>query len=266
MDILTFDLDGCTTVAGRAGSGAPLVLIHGLGGSHEDFAPVERSLSARFALLMPDLPPFGGSACAGDWAPSMAGWARMVADACDRLAWSRVVVLGFSMGGAVAMQLARDYPRLVRGLILCSTSVAVNERGQRFWLKYADAIEGEGAAAVRRFMEGTYTPGFLEAHREARERFERRVGRVRPEAYAAVVRSVFPYDYTETLRALGAPLLAIAGSGDPLTPPAAARGIAALPAHAAAVEVPDAAHQLFEESPDRVVAEVGAFIDRLPEA
>jgi pimeloyl-ACP methyl ester carboxylesterase len=96
------------------GSGPPLVLIHGFGGSAWNFSELAPLLAGR-SLVIPDLPGHAGSS-APPAAPGLAVYADAVAACLDGPA----DVFGHSMGGAVALRLAERRPELVRRLVLAA--------------------------------------------------------------------------------------------------------------------------------------------------
>jgi pimeloyl-ACP methyl ester carboxylesterase len=94
-----------------SGTGAPLVLLHGLGASRRSFDPVLPALAARFDVIAVDLPGFGESAPRpgpGEVPPAVL--AQHVADLLDELGVSTPHVVGNSLGGWVALELASRRP------------------------------------------------------------------------------------------------------------------------------------------------------------
>ena len=93
----------------RSGSGDPLVLIHGLGGSRRIWEPVVDRLAAERDVIAVDLPGFGESAelAPDDGPPTPASLAATVADLCAELGIERPHVAGNSLGGWVALELAK---------------------------------------------------------------------------------------------------------------------------------------------------------------
>lgn len=101
-----------------AGSGAPLVLIHGLGsGGYMEWRHNLADLGRKWHVLAPDLPGFGRSA-----KPDVAYGVPLFADALeaylDALGLSRVDLVGTSLGGRVAIELALRRPGRIRRLVL----------------------------------------------------------------------------------------------------------------------------------------------------
>ncbi len=120
------------------GAGPPVLLIHGVGRSLEDWDAQHDLLSAqcsperarrpsrraaaRYRVISVDLPGFGGSQRLAE-PNTLAGLARFAADTLDALGVSEPVrVAGNSLGGAVAMRLAVDSPERVASLLLVNSA------------------------------------------------------------------------------------------------------------------------------------------------
>jgi pimeloyl-ACP methyl ester carboxylesterase len=100
-----------------AGAGPALLLVHGFGGAAWNFDELAELLPGR-RLLIPDLPGHGGSAPLA--APSLAGFADVLADVLAAEGIDQTDVLGHSLGGVVALRLAVRHPERVRRLILAA--------------------------------------------------------------------------------------------------------------------------------------------------
>jgi len=107
------------------GEGRPLLLITGLGASLDLAAPFEEQLAARGRQVISfDAPGVGGSTRYRR-PRRLPGLVRTIVAMLDRLGQDQVDVLGISLGGAVAQQLARSAPDRVRGLVLAATAPGV---------------------------------------------------------------------------------------------------------------------------------------------
>jgi pimeloyl-ACP methyl ester carboxylesterase len=89
----------------QAGSGEPLVLLHGIGSTHDDFAALRPHLDAEYRVLAPDLPGHGRSA-ALPRRPTIAAITDAIEADLDELGMPRVHVFGNSIGARVALELA----------------------------------------------------------------------------------------------------------------------------------------------------------------
>jgi pyruvate dehydrogenase E2 component (dihydrolipoamide acetyltransferase) len=115
---------GCWDVASRRASEAPpLVLLHGIGADRREWILSMPQLSYRRRVLAFDLPGHGLSDPPDASAPiRIRTFADAVVGAIEASGTSRVDLLGHSLGGAIALDLVRRYPRLVRRLVLVSAA------------------------------------------------------------------------------------------------------------------------------------------------
>jgi len=103
----------------RSGAGPPLLLIHGLGSSGDDWAFQREDFARSHTLILPDLRGSGRSAKpAGPY--SIAQFAKDLWALLDVLGIMYTDILGFSLGGAVALEMALTGPARTRRLILCN--------------------------------------------------------------------------------------------------------------------------------------------------
>jgi len=104
----------------EAGEGSVLLLIHGMGGSYENWRAVIEPLSRRYTVVAPDLPGHGASAPgAGDY--SLGALADSLRDLLITLGHESVTLVGHSLGGGIAMQFAYQFPGLTERLVLVSS-------------------------------------------------------------------------------------------------------------------------------------------------
>ncbi|MGW4029522.1 alpha/beta fold hydrolase [Streptomyces sp. NPDC004838] len=114
------DVDGYRVRYRATGTGSPVVLLHGLGRSLEDWEPLRTALPTR-RLLALDLAGFGWSQAPPDL--GLASMAEHVAKSLDRLGVTAPVhLVGNSLGGAVAMRLAVHHPARVASLALANSA------------------------------------------------------------------------------------------------------------------------------------------------
>jgi len=103
------------------GTGPPLLLVHGFGGSAWNFAELAPLLAVGRRLLIPDLPGHGGSTALAA-APNLAAYADPLAALCREEGAVPVDVVGHSLGGSVAVRLAVRHPGLVGRLVLAAAA------------------------------------------------------------------------------------------------------------------------------------------------
>jgi len=135
------------------GSGAPLVLLHGFTGSTDSWASHIRAFATRFSTVAIDLLGHGRSDAPTD--PRRYGIEHAASDilaVLDRLGITRTAVLGYSMGGRLALFLATVAPERISALVLESASPGIREASEREFraaqdITLAEAIERDGIAA-----------------------------------------------------------------------------------------------------------------------
>jgi pimeloyl-ACP methyl ester carboxylesterase len=113
------EVNGINLYYERRGSGRPLILLHGGLGSGEMFGPVLGQLATAHEVITVDLQGHGRTADI-DRPITLAHMAADIAALIDHLALDRPDVVGYSLGGGVAMQTAADYPAKVRKLVMAS--------------------------------------------------------------------------------------------------------------------------------------------------
>jgi len=113
-------LHGRAVSYAEEGSGPVLLLIHGMGGSYENWQAVIEPLARHHTVVAPDLPGHGASAPgAGDY--SLGALAAGLRDLLLALGYDRATLVGHSLGGGIAMQLAYQFPELAERLVLVSS-------------------------------------------------------------------------------------------------------------------------------------------------
>jgi pimeloyl-ACP methyl ester carboxylesterase len=117
-----------------AGTGPPVVLLHGLTGAASNFAELAPLLARRARVLIPELPGHGGSTPLPA-APSLDPYAERVRLVAEHEAMLPAVLVGHSLGGLVALRLAMRHPAAVKGLVLAGAAgIASTTRWAEFWI------------------------------------------------------------------------------------------------------------------------------------
>lgn len=131
----------------------PLVVLHGFTGSVRSWDTVRADLALRFRLLLVDLIGHGQSESPLYLERYTLGCAVAdLAAVLDVLAMPRVALLGYSMGGRLALRFAMDYPARVQRLLLESASPGIADAAERAARRHADGelaerIEQRGVAS-----------------------------------------------------------------------------------------------------------------------
>lgn len=102
------------------GSGIPVMILHGLYGSSDNWSGIARELSDRFRVILPDLRNHGQSP--HDPVHTYDAMSDDIAELADKLELKRFIVAGHSMGGRSAIWFARRWPSRTAGLIVLDMS------------------------------------------------------------------------------------------------------------------------------------------------
>lgn len=129
-----FKHDGSTLHYLVRGRGEPVLLIHGLGCSGKDWALQVKALEGRFRVIVPDLPGTGHSPPPHE-GYSIPGFARTLWSLLDHLEILRPNIVGFSLGGAVGLEMALARPGRVPRLGLINSLGSYQIDHWRKWLE-----------------------------------------------------------------------------------------------------------------------------------
>ncbi len=246
--------NGREQVVFRAGSGPPLVWLHGLDGVAPGH-PLVELLAARHQVVSPLAPGFADLDDLDD-VDDVHELALRYDDVLDRLGLAGVPVVGHSFGAMVAAELAAHFPRRVARLVLLAPLGLWRDDEP-----VADIFD----------VHFTDLPSLLYADREVAQRMappptapiavDAHVARV--QAMTAVAKFTWPIPdrgLRRRLYRISAPTLALFGELDAVVPSGYARDFAAGIAGARTAVVAGAGHMLPVERPAEVMAEIDAFL------
>lgn len=263
-------INGLNYHVASSGAGPSLVMLHGFTGSAASWQPVAGALARYCRPVTGDLIGHGQSEAPSDPARyTLDHVARDVFALIEALTQPPVVLLGYSMGGRVALYLATQRPDLFRAVILESASPGLADPTQRAARRaqddaLADRIEREGITAFVDYWE-TLPLWASQARLTQVQRDQLRALRLKndPVGLANCLRGfgtgVQP-DLWPTLSDLRLPVLLIVGEDDAKFRAINAQMAAALP-NAHLTIVPQAGHTVHLEQPDAYTARVLAFLD-----
>ena len=256
-------VDGHLLRVAVRGKGTPILLIMGLGGNIEMWAPLERELNWRgYQTIAYDASGTGTSpARLVPLRPS--GLARQAAHLLDALGLPTVDVLGVSFGGGVAQEFALRYPHRVGRLVLASTMCGLG------------GVPGNPLAlAVLATPLRYYSPTFLRATARwvygpvhdsdgtlMRDQIVAR--RSRPPSlwgYLSQLYAVTGWTSLPWLHRISAPTLVLTGGSDPIVPPANARILGARIPDATVHVVPDTGHLLLMDHATECADLISGFL------
>jgi pimeloyl-ACP methyl ester carboxylesterase len=258
----SIDANGTELWVERRGQGPDVLLIAGLGDPAEAWQPQLDGLADRYRLTAFDNRGAGRT-------PLPEGPLSAATMADDAAALLRALevpsahVAGFSMGSAIAQELALRHPELVRSLALVSTYARADAlwRAQlRFW-RWLPEVSPSERAFYEGFFTWVYTPrahadGSVDQIVEEALAFPHQQS---VEAFHAQVDVCIAHDTADRLPQIAAPTLVLSGELDLILPPRFGRLVAAGIPNARFEVMPDQAHQPFQEVPDEFNARVDSF-------
>jgi len=194
-----------------------VVFIHGAGGSHLIWPALLRRLAPGWSTYLLDLPGHGRSG--GTGSPSIDVHAEAVEDVLRSLGLTAVILVGHSLGGAVALYVVRRQPQLCRKLVLFNSSA-------RFTIpaEITSALEaGRHEKAIDAICRYVCSPGIAAPLLEATRRMLAEVSLATLRADYAACSS---FDAREWAGEIDVPALVVGADGDLLTPPEDQRWLA----------------------------------------
>ncbi|MFD6698229.1 MULTISPECIES: alpha/beta fold hydrolase [unclassified Microbacterium] len=238
--------------------GAPLLVLGpSLGTSTIVWETALPVLAAEHRVVAWDLPGHGasepatGSFTVGDLADA-------VADFVGSLGASRIRYAGVSLGGAVGLELLLRHPGLVeRAAILCSGAVIATPAS---WRERAAQVRAQSTSALLTgSAERWFAPGSVAAHADQVGRLLHVLQNADDESYARCCEALACYDVRDRLCEITAPVLAVWGGHDAVTPEASALRIAEGVRDGRAIGIPDASHLAPVDDPAAVARLLTAF-------
>ena len=205
------------------------------------WGPQLAALRDAFRVVVPDLRGFGESPVTPG-SVTMREYAADIEDLLDDLQVSRAAVVGLSMGGLVAMELARARPGRYWAIgLVATTAEPVTAREKATRRQRADAVERDGMAVLVDYMHtGLYGPGCPPA---VRTRVDAMMSATSPAGAAAALRGRAERpDYRPVLAGLSMPALVVAGTADPWSDSAVTAEIVACLRHPELVVIDGAGH------------------------
>ncbi|HXF52201.1 MAG TPA: alpha/beta hydrolase [Dehalococcoidia bacterium] len=252
------------------GSGEPLLLIQGFGGNTVAWGPLVPALAARYRVIAFDNRDAGRSGQATE-PYTIADMADDAARLLDALGVPSAHVLGASMGGMIAQELALRWPQKVRSLILaCTTcggprSAGWDELCQRLDLvRELREMPAPDSDLVQQQLSWMFSPEFLANPTPAFQEFILSTLQYPAplEGMKRQAEAIRRHDTYDRLPQIAAPTLVIAGEDDPLILAENSRILAERIPNAQLILYPRLRHGFNLEDPERVHADILSFLER----
>jgi flavin reductase (DIM6/NTAB) family NADH-FMN oxidoreductase RutF/pimeloyl-ACP methyl ester carboxylesterase len=249
----------------RAGSGAPVLLIHGVGMDAAIWRPQIVAMQDRFDLVAIDLLGHGASPLPPENA-DLSDFADQAIRLLDHLGLGRVAVVGHSMGALVAQDIALRAPSRVASLVCLNAVFRRPPELARAVRERAAALGGPHdpsaiAATIARWFGDPVPPILVDAAATARSALES----VDAEGYARTYRLFASADtaHADRLGDLAAPALFMTGSEDRNSTPAMSAAMARLAPAGRCLVLSGEKHMMTIASPQKVTQRITAFLDQV---
>ncbi|HEY1458617.1 MAG TPA: alpha/beta hydrolase [Casimicrobiaceae bacterium] len=244
----------------RQGSGSTVLLVHGVGGDSSHWAAITEQLHTRFDVIAMDVrghgksDPITGPVDACDLA-------RDAVQVLDEAGVARCRVVGFSLGGAIAMALTLDFPERLEKLAIIGTVSGRTPEEKAKALERVEFLKQHGRAAIAEAnRERWFTDEFRRAHPDIVDRRVAQVVACDPASYLHAFRVFCTGDFADRLDAIQVPTLIITGEHDTAATPRMAHLMGERIRDSQVHVLPRLRHSVLIEAPEKISALLGAFL------
>jgi 3-oxoadipate enol-lactonase len=247
----------------RTGAGSPLLLINGLGSPSTTWHRLRPLLAAAHEVLTFDNRGVGRSSLTpGPYSVEL--MARDAVAVMDAAELPRAHVLGLSLGGLIAQELALSFPDRVASLVLVGTHAGIPTAApEEMDMEAVTALSAaaglppeERMRSLTQFLHSDATPASVIAEDlDVRAQYP-----TSQEAFTAQMLGAATWTRMDELGRLQAPTLVLHGQADRLVPLLHGRRLADAIPQAVMAVVPDAGHELFTDQPQTAASNIVAFL------
>ncbi len=243
----------------------PVVFVHGFPFSHEIWHSQLTVAGKLYHAIAYDVRGHGGSSV-GDGQYSIEQHCDDLIALLDHLKILKVVIVGLSMGGYIALRAMERNPERFRGLVLCDTrSEADANEGKIRRANDATRVKREGSKTFAdEFVHKVFAAESFSRRKEATDLVHRIIRRTPPLSIAGTLIALAARtDTTASLAAITVPTLILVGEHDAITPPAASQAMLERIQGAELAVVPEAAHMSNMENPEFFNEHLLIFLKRV---
>lgn len=228
-----------------------VLLLHGLGATAESWSlQLPEFHAAGYRLLIPDIRAFGQSTYPGG-SMQVAELAQDMVRLLQHTSTDRTHIVGISMGGAIALQIALDFPDLVEKLVLVNTFSHLRPERAGVWGYFAlrfILIHTTGMSSQAKAVAQRVFPRPEQA--ELRRLLRSQIMQADPAGYRAAMRALARFDVRARLTEVRLPVLVITGGQDTTVAPDTQLALANSLPNARQVIIPQAGHAASVDCPE----------------
>lgn len=235
-------------------NGVPVIFVHGSGSNHTIWKPQVRALSTIARPVAIDLPGHGQSDLPGR--NSVDGYCNVILGLLDTLRLNRAVVIGHSLGGAIAQSIALAHPDRVAGIGLVGTGARL-----RVLPAILDGILNDFEKTVPFVVENAYAPNLSD---EMRAQAMAELQACSPQVTHGDYSACNVFDVMARLGEIRAPTIVICGKQDRMTPYKYSEFLVSKIPGAQLVLIDNAGHSVMIEQPEQTSRALVDFVKSLP--
>ena len=245
------------------GEGEVILLLHGLGSTKADWDLQVEGFSNEFRIIAPDLRGHGNSSKPSE--RSAYGIEKCAEDMrllLEELEIEKCIVVGFSMGGAIAFEMAVNFPELVSKMVIINTAPDFNdlgEMGEEMVRERTKSLKTTGMEPLSRQISEGMFPG--DDQRELRNAFFERARKNPVDAYYNSFTTLMEWGIGEKIKQIDVPVLIIASDLD-YTPVSLKESYAKKMSNAQVVVIKNSRHGVTMDQPEQFNAAVLKFFRR----
>lgn len=248
-----------------SGDGFPLVMIMGLGATLEWWEPpMIEELSEQYKTIIFDNRGIGQTD-----KPDMKYTIKMFADdtvnLMNELEIERAHVLGISMGGMIAQEMALSYPERVEKLVLCSTATGLTWFIRLLARLFKGAYKGRMKTPEKTremLISAIFSKDFIKANPDKIERVKQRAFKITPtfDEFKRQLEATIKFDSRKRLKNINKPVLIMHGKLDSLISYKASLQLVQLIPYPKLMLFENSAHALFSQEPEKTIKALLEFL------
>ena len=246
------------------GDGPPVVLIHGLAGDCSAWAPQIKVLEPDYKIIALDNRGAGRSS-SPDYPYTTRHFADDTVGLMDALEITEPAhVIGRSMGGAIAQEMAINYPGRVRSMLITASFGKLDRYGHQILHNINEVVKAQGYMAAAKIQSlSFFPPTYFNENQEQMDAFEEALGNTdRPiHGYTNSTHACLTHDALDRLGQVKCPTLVLAGGEDVLCSVGAARQIAGRVPGCEIKIYEGASHFFMIQCFDESMADIKGFLD-----
>lgn len=231
-----------------------LILIHGAGGNHLSWPTELRRLPGTDVHAL-DLPGHGKSE--GRGYQTISQYAKSVVDWMEHIDIQNAILVGHSMGGAIASKIAIDHPQSLSGLCLIGSSLTL-----RVSSELIDALSQKNTVskAINMIIKWSFSD---QASEELKMLMMKRMMYVRMSVLQGDFKACNDFDITMDASSIICPTLVLCGGNDRMTPSRQSQLLASKIPISTLKIIPDSGHMVMMERPNEVAGSILEFVSTI---